>query len=186
MIRTINSFKKIILKPNSLVVLDIDETILGFPTIPKNWWNNVFGNYYLLTNDFDLAEKLALKDWTNRVKNAKPIKLESKQLDIFLDKVNNLECPLLILTARNPILTEITIKHLASIGFDHSNVVHDKNKGSQLLKLVQTKYSHIDNIVFVDDLLANLEDVQFHFKNHSDKYKLELYNIIHDLDKYYL
>ncbi len=186
MIRTINSFRKINLKPKSLVVLDIDETILGFPTIPKNWWKNVFDNYYLLTNNFDTAEKLALKDWTNIIKKSKPIKLEPKQLEIFITNTKDLDCELLILTARNPILTELTIKHLASIGIDHSNVIHDKNKGRKLLNLVQTRYSHIDNIVFIDDLLSNLEDVQHHFKNHSDKYNLELYNIIHDLDKYYL
>ncbi len=178
MIRTISSFKNIFLKPNSLVVLDIDETILGFNTIGKNWWKNTFNNYLMASNDPDLAEKLALYDWMKLVKKTQPIKLDSKNLDIFLEKVSNANCEVLILTARNLILKDLTLNHLSSINIEYSEIVHDKNKGKKLLDLVNTKYNNYNNIIVVDDLVENLEDIKYNFKKYS-KYNLDLYNIVH-------
>jgi hypothetical protein len=47
MINHINSFSKINpVKPNTLVVLDIDDTIMSFSNIHKEWWNETYTNLY--------------------------------------------------------------------------------------------------------------------------------------------
>ena len=39
-INIINNFKNIIVKDNTLVLCDIDETIIKIKNINKEWWNN--------------------------------------------------------------------------------------------------------------------------------------------------
>jgi hypothetical protein len=67
MIHSINSFSQIKIKPNSLVVLDIDDTILHFSTIKKGWWTETFNKYYEIFENYDEAKKLAYHDWENLV-----------------------------------------------------------------------------------------------------------------------
>lgn len=58
----INKFSEIEIIQNSLVVFDIDDTLIKFDGIDFKWWKNKFNKYYKLTKDYDLADKLSFMD----------------------------------------------------------------------------------------------------------------------------
>jgi hypothetical protein len=179
MIQCINSFSQVKIKPKSLVVLDIDDTILNFPSIRKGWWTDTFNNYYEQEQDYDRAEELALNDWVNIIANDKAQLLDPINFETFLNKIREQNCELILLTARNDKLRELTKKHLADCKLDipHNKIYHNRNKGKKLLELVKNVYNNVSQIIFVDDLESNLNDVEDTFLSYS--YDIVLYHINH-------
>lgn len=179
MFQCINSFSQIKIKPKSLIVLDIDETILKFPSIRKGWWVETFSKYYEQEQDYEKAEELALFDWENLVINDKAQLLDSDNFETFLDDIKVNECELILLTARNDRLKELTKKHLIDCELDISShrIYHSRNKGNKLLDLVSNVFTNISQIILVDDLESNLLDVQKSFM--GTVFDINLYYIEH-------
>lgn len=182
MIQQVTSFYQIPLTKKSLVVLDIDETIMAFPHITKAWWRETYKKHYESTNDKKLAENLSVCEWREHVTVHKPYLLDEKKLKNFLGEINEKSCKLVFLTARTPKMTEITHSHLShcNLEFSSDNVIHDENKGDALATIIQS-YPEISNIVFVDDFEKNLINVKTRF-SHDDmsNYNLSLYQITHN------
>ncbi len=179
MIQRINSFSQIKINPKSLVVLDIDDTILNFPIIKKGWWKNTFNKYYEIHRDYDKADELALNEWENLIINEKANVLDSDNFEKFIDEIKKNECELILLTARNDRLKESTKKHIEDCDLDipSHKIYHDSNKGVKLFELVSNIYVNIMEIIFVDDLESNLLDVKYSFLN--TKFNINLYHIQH-------
>jgi hypothetical protein len=183
MIKHINSFSQINpIKPKTLVVLDIDETILRFQQINKEWWDDTYTRLlpYYKEKTFTHVELL----WIKYISNNKPILLDKDNFYIFLENIKNENSELILLTARNESISFLTMKHLESCGLDInlSQVFYNKNKGEELQKIVTTIFPNIENILFVDDLEENLTNIQHVFNNDElSKYNLELYKIKHIL-----
>lgn len=180
MIKCINSFSNIKLIPNSLVVLDIDETILSFPTLGLDWWHKTYQRNLKMTNNHTRAENISLTEWLEVISDVDPKQLDPYNFEKFLDEVKKLNCELILLTARNNSLMEITKNHLKScnINVESIDIYYDSNKGKKLLELVDYKYKKIKNIIFVDDLEHNILDVQKAFQ-FNPYHNLYLYHIFH-------
>lgn len=173
---TITKFEQITIIPFSLVVFDIDETLLKFDGIDVKWWRNKFNKYYRLTLNRDLAESMSHSDWIKIVKIAEPELVDDKIHD-FIDLLYENDCKIILLTARNEILKDATIEHIDKINLNinKDNIYFNSNKGNELYKIVSELYPTIQNIIVVDDLEQNLIDIQS--KMQSTNYNLHLYKI---------
>lgn len=181
MIKNINSFSQInSIKPNTLVVLDIDDTIMKFQQVDTEWWDNTYNRLYpsYKENTYTQVELL----WTDYISNNKPIVADKANLYNFLDNVTNRNCELILLTARDKSISLLTVKQLKECGLDihWSRIFYSRTKGSELKYIVTTLFPHIENIIFVDDLVENLVDIQNVFNTRElSRYNLELYKIKH-------
>jgi hypothetical protein len=163
-INNITSFYQIdIIKQNSLIVCDIDETILKFDIITPNWWKNTFHYYYSLSSNYDVADAETLACWTEYIKTNNPIATDYNGLIYLFDKANILNSNIIFVTARLPTLIDTTNQHLKFININpdkyNFNIYHigDKPKGEFLKSYI--KNNNYDNIVFIDDLDYNLQSV---------------------------
>lgn len=180
MIIPINSFNQVQLVPNSLIVFDIDETVISFEDINEGWWKKTFSKYYGQTNDYDLADELSLNEWVTHIKNSKPQLLDEVNFINLIKQAKELNCEIIMLTSRRKFLFDVTIAHIAhcNIDIDSDSIYFNENKGKELYDIVTSKYQKYDNIIFIDDVESNLEDVDNTFSS-LDKYTLQLYKIEH-------
>jgi hypothetical protein len=176
MIRTISKFHQIKIIPKSLVVLDIDETIIKFQDVDKKWWKNKFNKYYRLCKDYDLADRMAHKDWIKLVSVIDPI-LVDENIHDWITLIKNNDCPLILLTARSNILCELTSQHLnkVNLNIEKDRIYFNENKGDELYKVAHDLYPEIENIIMVDDLESNLVDIKE--KLSQTRFNLHLYNM---------
>jgi hypothetical protein len=176
MINHINSFSQInSLKQKSLVVLDIDNTVMSFSNINNNWWNKTFNDFLYLGKDSALHKTEQI--WTQNIINDNPELLDRENLIKFLDQISNTKSELIFLTARDKKLSGITIKQLeeCNIIVNPSRIFFNKKKGDELKYIVTNVYPRIKNIIFVDDLTENLINVANKF-NYPDLFKYNLEN----------
>ena len=177
MLKQITRFNQIKLIPNSLIVLDIDETIIKFDNINKKWWCNTFDKYYFITKDYNHADNLSLDEWISYVTITQP-KLVDDEIINWFDLTNKHNCDLIFLTARNKNLKDITNLHFnkVNLSIDKTKIYFNQNKGNELFNIVNKEYSHTQNIIVVDDLKYNLIDIQNKFIDTS--FNLHLYKMI--------
>ncbi len=181
MIKSISSFNEVELIPNSLLVFDIDETIMSFEDIDEGWWKRTFDKFYIETQDYDLADEIALREWINVIYTSKPKLLDEFNFIFLVELAKQHNCKVIMLTARRKFLTEITLSHLShcKIDVDSASVYFNENKGKELLQIVTNKYPAISSIIFIDDIKENLLNVSNTFAPYP-KYTLNLYKIDHN------
>jgi FMN phosphatase YigB (HAD superfamily) len=175
MFETITNYNDIILKKNSLLIFDIDETIMKFDGINSEWWKNKFDYYYKNYNDYDKADDLTLKEWINHIHLNKAELIDRHK---FFDKLykahHEYNCEIIFITARNINLKDITEKHFTEC--DISDYIHkiyyDENKGLLLKQLLKDKYKNHKHVIFIDDNKRNLEEV---YNENKDTHELSLY-----------
>jgi len=181
MFQLINSFNQITVTGNSLVVLDIDETIMAFPNITKSWWRETFERNMGETNDKKQADELTLHEWRAHVAEARPYLLDVIKLRKFLNEIEDKSCELVLLTARDKCMENVTIKHISHCELEISpnQIIHNENKGDALAELVQ-QYPEISQVIFVDDFEKNLHSVKTRFDQPDmSGYTVQLYQIAH-------
>jgi predicted secreted acid phosphatase len=186
MINKIVNYDEIKLMPNSLIVFDIDETILKFQGINQKWWDFNYNEYYRYY-EMSHARKLVLNKWFDIVSTSQPKILDEVCFNDLIKNANKLNCKIIYLTARDKEqMAEVTEKNLNScnISFNVNDIYYSKSKGDKLLEILESiknqmenyKTSSINDIIFIDDVLANVNDVQ---KKLSNRYNLHLYHIDH-------
>jgi predicted secreted acid phosphatase len=181
MINPIQSFSQIPVIPKSLVVLDIDETVLTYANLSKKWWIDEINRHYLQTCNYADAEKMALSVWKQLVPSAIPISLDTHNRRQFVENAIAQGCQLIFLTARHPDLWEITQNHLNQIGnYNGERIYYDENKGTKLVEIIEV-HNEFKNIIVVDDLMRNLNSIHECTKNRSAP-SIQLYYIQHHLE----
>ncbi len=147
-ITSIKSFSEIEIVPNSLIVLDIDETLLTYST--------------------GASADLIMLDHVN--------------LNNFLKAAKKEKCKVIFLTARMKSTQDETIDELKRIGIRAKveNLYHSIHKGEELCRIVITKDTEIEKIIFVDDFFANLQSVERCFSTGMERYIVNMYWINHD------
>jgi len=175
----ISNLDKITLIENSLVVLDIDETIMTHREINGNWWKDKINFYLEIHHKFELAQEYAYNDWKEYVMSTPPELINYSSFFNFLQEINNKNCQLIFITARNKDLENLTIDHFKRLNLEFMipNIYYTKEKGLLLKDLLRLKYQNFNNIVFVDDLIENLYMVFFEIGCEPDR-QLELYQFI--------
>ncbi len=131
--RKINTFSKIEIIPNSLIVFDIDETIMTFDYDKKDLENPI---------------KLDNENLKEFIENLK----KNKCKIIFLTA----RCP----STRTKTIEDLKKINLR---FNPNHVYFDLNKGQKLYDIVTKDYKDIENIIFIDDLFLNIKSVESTF-----------------------
>jgi hypothetical protein len=172
----INSFNEIIIKPNSLIICDIDETILKFDNINPKWWKDTFDYYYSISKDYDFSDAKTLESWTEYIKKNNPIPIDYQGLINFFNKINKNNCELIFITARINELVDLTKHHFNCININNINYktyhIGDTPKGEFIKSNIQI--NNYEHTIFIDDLITNLENVYDNFSNKIILYKFNM------------
>jgi len=170
-VHKITNYDQIIISQKSLVILDIDETILKFEGIDYKWWEN---------EKKENSQENVYNKWIKYVTNNDPILLDQYQLFQLIKTIEDTNSKLIIVTARLEKNRELTIQHLekCQIKIDSNYIYFTKQKGAIINNLITNEYVNYDNIIFVDDLESNIIDVSFSLINIKDK-SIDLYKITH-------
>ncbi len=150
----IKNFDNINIK-NALLILDIDETILFFDEITKDWWKTHFDENYKIYKDYEYVEKLCYNKWLKIITTTNPRHTDEHNLYKLL-KQNHI-----FVTAREKYIEHITYSHFnyLHIPTNQNNIYHvgDNDKGIFIKKILQSTY--VQNVVFIDDLEKNILNV---------------------------
>lgn len=172
-IKLINSFNKINIYNNSIVFCDIDETIMKFNKINKNWWENRLKYYSKLTNNKELSEENAYNDWLIYVQQNIPKHTDKIGLLNMLTDIENKNSKICYITARYSDIDDLTYKHFSYLDLDYINnpiyFVGNYPKG----KFIKNNFDldKYNKIIFIDDNEKNLKDVKKELGNLIDIYQ---------------
>ena len=154
----------------TLILCDIDDVILYFPKIHRTWWKDTFDELYAIYKDYDKVEKLQYDMWCDIIHNNYCLHtVDSYNLKNMLYKTKS---EIEFVTARDISLKEITETHLSSWSDKKVHYVGNNCKGEYIKEHIMPYRKEYNKIIFIDDLLQNVEDVQricnidcYHFKN---------------------
>ena len=178
MINTINNYDEIKIIPKSLIIFDIDETILILPKIDYGWWHKQFDYYVTIYNDNTKATDMTILDWHILTSHICPLMLAYIKFVNILYEAKKFDCEIILLTSRSPILSSITEHHLNSVGLNmfKNKIYYACNKGDKIFEIV--KSSSYENIIFIDDNINNLQQAKISFWMIKNP-KLHLYQMKH-------
>lgn len=182
--KTISSFQTIPIYPKTLVLCDIDETILRFNGIDAKWWNNKIEKYYLETNSYMEADRKAYLEWKEIVHRELPEHTDANGFKHFIEQVYTLGGELVFVTARQHYMEELTRSHLKKVIGDMGSqfklwICGDKSKGIVIDNMIED-IKRYNKLVFIDDNEKHLNAVYNVFGNQIDYYRFEMVN--HNLE----
>ena len=152
----IKNYNEINILENSLVIMDLDETIIRFPFINHSWWDNTKKAYELI--DINTSDERSYKDWYHIISTYNPSLLDERQFSLFVNKIVKSNSKIIIITARDEGLKEITEKHLKKCKINSIDIYYSKYKGITL-DVIKQKYKY-KHIIFVDDNPKYINDVK--------------------------
>lgn len=162
-IKLIRSFDDIKLKPNTLILSDIDETILKFDQVNQTWWKNNFNSHYLVHNDYAQADEYAFSKWIEVISITKPSHTDHTGFFRLLGRVQRSNSEIEFITARNSELILHTSRHFEDLELNYMDFqVHHLggfSKGKYIQSMFGNKLSKYDHIIFIDDLEHNILSV---------------------------
>ena len=159
----ITKFSELPKVKNGLYVFDIDETILVFKEVSDTWWKRNYEKIYKETGDMDYAVNKMSKLFADIVKTHKP---EPTDIEGFRDIENNIgedNNIIIFLTARPESLESATHRQIAEMHLKNPYPIYfSEEKGLKLKWILDNVSSdkYFDSIIFVDDKIYNIEDVQ--------------------------
>jgi hypothetical protein len=153
------SFKDVCIPNNSLVVLDVDDTVVRFEEMGRGWWA-MRENELTLLHGKKIARDIVMREWIHGAHIYTPILTDPDEFPGFLQRVFDAGAHLIFLTARSEELRQLTEFHLTSNGINvqSSQIYFAREKGVALKSIVQS--NGFSNVVFIDDMEHNLESVQ--------------------------
>ncbi len=181
MMRLISAYSAIRLLPRCLVVFDIDDTVLHFPSHNRAWWKDTKQTYQVTHNmDEPAAEQQTLYDWRAAVSSLDAIPIDKDGFHTFYDQAKNEQCDVIFLTARDISMKDATYKHIRNSLFDvHDNQIYfSEHKGPALRNILDAQYPHHKHIIFVDDYEKNHQSVLSTFAQDS-QITLDVYHFVH-------
>jgi predicted esterase len=158
----INYFTEVEIFPNSLYVFDIDDTILFFPELPINFWENTFEIEYSKDSDYDKSTERTMNTWIDHISNHVPVCTNIMGLSLLIEKLSAVNSKIMYVTARPKSLHQLTVKQLKDmnmqlVSYNNIHCIGDANKGEFILEHArETTYA---NIIFLDDMQYNIDDV---------------------------
>jgi hypothetical protein len=158
----INDYDNIIVHKNSLLVLDIDDTILIYDELGKKWWQQELNKFYNIYNDHAIAEQRVMEEWERLIRIYKPKHINKEKYEALVKRVEKSNSHIIFITKRNEHNKTITEKDLLNndiiVDFD-TQLFHSNNKGLTLKKYLSNNKYNFDNIIMVDDNEQNLYDI---------------------------
>lgn len=169
MFTEITTFFDVVIKEKSLIMIDIDDTILKYEHLDKTWWKNTFNKHYDETANYDESDRLTLSMWKSLVYNSEPQYVDKSGIFDLFERAKQLNCKIIFLTARCETLKIITTEHLNKLGIYVDEIYFTPNieKGIVLKRLKDVLYNEYVHTISIDDHIPNLESIHNNFKNES-------------------
>jgi hypothetical protein len=171
--KTFSTIKEHML-PNTLIVLDFDETIMQFNNFDNifDFWSDNFNKFYEESNDYDDADNKAYNLWLSLTQHNNDYSCTDYDgLNNLLHEITKSNNKIVIVTARDKNMDEFTRAQLDKLKINIPDIYYSSNKSDVIMDICDGDAT-IRNIVFVDDLYTNLDDV----KENCNKYNLYLYH----------
>jgi predicted secreted acid phosphatase len=142
----ISSFEEIDISPDekTLVLCDIDETLLRFQTIHKNWW----------------SDEVTHEDWSKVVENEDPIHTDKSGFENMIEKLETRGGKLVFITARESRMRDMTLRHLLHLDVKSRDVYFCGHSSKGMFIKNKKLIKGYDKIIFIDDLNWNLDSVR--------------------------
>ena len=155
MLHIINSYSAITLVARSLIVFDIDDTLVNFPGYGLDWFAAKKAGYEQTMSKAE-ADKHTIQDWRTAVSTTDPMAIDKEGFYDFYERATAADCHIIYLTARSPILKDITHRHLKhTLGLKSEHVYFGEDKGPALSEILDTLPRSYQHIIFVDDYVKN-------------------------------
>jgi hypothetical protein len=160
---SIKSFTEIELHSPTLIVFDVDDTILRYEHIDRDWWKAISDRHFAEHGDRLKADMLTYVSWHDEICATEPLHTDEEGIKDLLERAKQLHCKIIFLTARKDESHEITSKHLTALGIEHDEIYYANitgNKGEILNQVITDKYPDFHDYVFVDDVESNVLKVK--------------------------
>lgn len=162
-----------------LLLCDIDDVILYFPQIYRNWWKDTFNDLYTIHKDYNKVETIQHDMWLDIIHNNDCC--YTVDPSHFQNKINCSNCEIEFVTARDISLKNITEKQLCIWSNKIVHYVGSNCKGEYIKKNILPYRINYDKIIFIDDMLKNVEAVDSICSQINEKNTvLECYHFIND------
>jgi uncharacterized HAD superfamily protein len=160
--KEIKNYDEIIINEDTLVMLDIDNTVIKFKSLYKNWWK-----------ENEVNNKNLIEEWIKIITEEEPIMLDFDKYMDLLTKIKDTNSDIIYITARNENLNELTYQQLTSCGIflNREQIHYSYPKGIKIKSLLEQSKKY-KKYIFVDDHLDNIEDVQKHLTEYIVDYYL--------------
>jgi Protein of unknown function (DUF2608) len=163
-IPVIDSFDSIAIVPNTLVICDIDDTLLRITEDENSHslYSRLHQHYLRITKNPIVAGKLADNEYYAQY----PMQAtDAAGFERMLAKIRQTEgCELVFLTARSPNTVDFTVENFRQIGLvPEDHIVHFSDmipKGKYTKAKIEL--APFAKIVFIDDMKTNLENMRMH------------------------
>lgn len=183
LINQISSFDQIPINlGNTLIICDIDDTLLYFPGLGPNKYNEIFDYYASTSSDMETAINSAIAHWNNLFGMAEPAHTDINGFRNLLLRLHLYNGGICFLTARpsHESNIEFTANNFSSLklNYDEFKVFysHTIPKGEYIQTNIDLR--GYTNIIFIDDMDHNLINVKSIFGN-----KIQCYKFAHGLHK---
>lgn len=154
----INSFKNVNISEKTIVMCDIDETLLTFH--PHDWLSIYDNN--IKKYEPQVAYEKTNAEWSDIVNNNAPVMTDRSGFFDMIKRINQTGSLLLFVTARHFMYKDLAFKHFKDIGIEgYKYLIHfcnNKSKGDYIIRNIKTR--GFKKMVFIDDLTDNLIDVK--------------------------
>lgn len=149
MIKRISNFKRIKLKENSIVLCDIDDTLLNFEHFIGDYWNT--------SNKVDHTYDI----WFSLIENQIPL-ISHASFYTFLDEIHRTNSKLILITARSEKFKNGTLHHLKTVDiiFHDIHFLNGNLKGDFISKFYSKDIHEFSDIHFIDDDICQVFDVK--------------------------
>jgi len=147
----IRNYDEIDILPDSLVILDLDETIIHFEGMYDKWW---------MDNLVHSTELEVYRRWVQIISFNMPTMLDNYEFNNLMRRIQRTNSRMVILTARSSKLCEITLQQLVycNIILPLDDIYFSDKKG-KTAHAIKRKYTY-SNVIFVDDKRSNIKDVK--------------------------
>jgi phosphoglycolate phosphatase-like HAD superfamily hydrolase len=147
----IHNYDEIDVLPDSLVIMDLDETLIQFDGMYDTWWQD---------NLIHSTELEVYRRWIQLISFTMPSMLDEYEFNNLLRRIKQTNSRLVILTARTAKLCEITLQQLVycNIIIPLDDIYFSDKKG-RMAHSIKRRYTY-SNVIFVDDKKSNIKDVK--------------------------
>ena len=163
--RVIHSYNEVEIMPNSLIIFDIDDTVIKFPDLGKAWWNAKEAANLEKLGSPAKARQATLDEWIHLISVYDPIHINEPVFKNFIEAATAANCHIIFLTARDSSLASLTEFHLDTcrIQVDSRDIYYSLNKAEAINKIIEEpRFTNCKSIIVIDDMLHNLVNIREH------------------------
>ena len=180
--KQISSFNNVEIIDNSLLIINIDNTIFKNKiSVEESWWTSKYEKYYNISHDHELAYSFVYQDWINLLKKNPPELIDGTNLFAVLDQARKKNCKIYLLTSENKTPRYVTEYYLTYFGITNfiTSIHFVTNKSHDTIKIMEENNLNKD-IIIIDESYKNILNIINAFKVASFSVNMHCYLIEND------